>query len=204
MTLINYFFILMFFRVLEFISAVEPSHLTPAPALDFFFWLRVKKFGSGSSQKTSAPPDSGSEKQIVKICSDGAPILIQNIWKLKIWIKSLNKRRFCPKKGKISTSLNLNPFVFHLPKKGAGANPKYWLRLQLKNFGSDRLRLRNTENYTTFFRSIHIWNLRGHRTSSLAIHHWHGGANSQFWYPTFIAICLDLLKLEFLWIESEF
>ena len=49
---------------------------------------------------------------------------------------------------------SLNHFVFHLPKKGAAAYPKKSapdpaqilnrLRLQLKNFGSDRLRLRNT------------------------------------------------------------
>ena len=50
---------------------------------------------------------------------------------------------------------SLNHFVFNLPKKGYGADLKklapapaqilYRLRLQPKNLGSDRFRLRNTE-----------------------------------------------------------
>ena len=74
MTLINYFFILMFFRVLEFISAVEPSHLTPAPALDFFFlapgkkvWLRLLPENLSSSRLRLRKTDC---KNLFRRCPD--------------------------------------------------------------------------------------------------------------------------------------
>ena len=58
------------------------------------------------------------------------------------------------------------PFCFHLPKKGAGADPKKSapapaqisnrLRLQPKNLGFDRFRLRNTALYCILREKVRI------------------------------------------------
>ena len=71
----------------------------PRLRLHIFFrlQLRIKKdFSFVSTQEISAPTGPGSEKQIVKICLDSAPILTQNIY---IFIKSFNQFRFGPKHG---------------------------------------------------------------------------------------------------------
>ena len=76
-------------------SVAEPRYFSPAPAPHFFSTPAPDKkdFSFVSTQEISAPTGSGSEKQIVNICLDSAPILTQNIY---IFIKASIKLDLVP------------------------------------------------------------------------------------------------------------
>ena len=105
-------------------------------------------FGSGFTYNISAPTSSGSEKQMVKVCRHKEASI-----NLRCSLKNEKRRK---------NRVNIfKSFRFSLAKQRSRSRPKLSVpapdkilnrfRLQLKNLGSDRLRLRNTNfSITTY------------------------------------------------------